>query len=810
MSAPSRTILLLSFTGILFCAIGRAQPGPVVYDTTRFISLGPSARFLTDTLNRTIEEIAGDTGFREIKQPTPNFGFTRSAIWARCTFLDSSEVERNWVLEAGIPSVHHVTCYYKNRFGRFDSLRSGLLAPFSRRPLPSLSPAFPLPEKSSITRTVYLRFSSHTPLLLPLGLYSERFFSAHDNRMQIFIGFYLGALFIMALYHLYLFASLKDRSYLYFTCFILLFALGQITAVYGFTLGLVGDHFIARFLPFTHVINFGAALFAMLFSRAMIASSRFAPKLDRLIQAFAAVALVLIPLSFVLDFMLKERLLVLLNIIPSVTITFAAIRSVSQGYRPAAAYLSAAFVTILGLLIYNLMYGFNVFPFHPMLYFVPNLSFLTTIVLFSIGLADRINSIKRDRERASALALKNMRHALSLQEEKTLLEQELSQARKMEALGRLVGGISHDLKNMLTPMYGYAELIRRRSEDNRQVREFCDHLLTAAGRARELTGNLLSFSHKKAYARKPVNLEKSITNVIDLLKHSASKDIELCRVFTVESPHILGDAAQIEYALLNLGLNARDAIQGGSGRIVFETGRSRLGEKSMARIRFDAEIGEYFTIVVRDTGAGMEPDVVEHIFEPFFTTKKQGKGTGLGLAGVYGCVKNHKGCIEVESTPGEGSLFKLHFPGPKQQPDKEEIHSFPISSGKGKILVVDDEEYICEIAREILVDLGYSVDSFTDAHEALEHFRANAGRIDAVLLDMMMPGMRGDEWLKKIRVDHPTKPVIIMTGYSEVDELAAAQTLGISTVLEKPFEIHDLSRAVTDVLRAAKDRSSRA
>jgi len=627
--------------------------------------------------------------------------------------------------------------------------------------------------------------------------------------MQIFVGFYLGALFIMALYHLYLFASLRDRSYLYFTCFVLLFAFGQITAVYDFTLGLLGDHFIARFLPYTHVINFGAALFAMLFSRAMIASSRFAPKLDRLIQGFAAVALVLVPLSPALDFMLKERLLVLLNIFPSITITFAALRSISQGYRPAAAYLIAAFVTILGLLIYNLMYGFNVFPFHPVLYFVPNLSFLTTIVLFSIGLADRINSIERDRERASALALKNMRHALSLQEEKTILEQELSQARKMEALGRLVGGISHDLKNMLTPMYGYAELIRRRSEDNKQVRMFCDQLLTAAGRARELTGNLLSFSHKKAYACKPVNLEKSITNVIDLLKHSVPKDIELCRVFTVESPYILGDAAQIEYALLNLGLNARDAIQEKSGRIVFETGRSRIGEKSMARIRFDAEIGEYFTIVVRDTGAGMEPDVVEHIFEPFFTTKKQGEGTGLGLAGVYGCVKNHKGCIEVESMPGEGSLFTLYFPCPQRQVGKEANLSFPISSGKGRILVVDDEEYICEIAGEILVDLGFSVDSFTDGYEGLEYFRANAGRIDAVLLDMMMPGIRGDQWLEKIRVDHPTMPVIIMTGYSEVDELAAARTLGISTVLEKPFEIHNLSRAVTEALRAAKNRSAR-
>jgi signal transduction histidine kinase len=661
------TLLLIVFA-LYHSAI--AQP-IALYEGIKRQPLGHHVQFLFDTTAAPIEAIAQRSNFASRDQQTPNFGFSNANLWARTSFIDRSLTPRRWVVEIGIPGIHEVTFYVRRVDGGFDSTHAGFLTPRATRPTSSLCPSFLLPPPTDSVHSVWMRIRSKTPLLLPLNLFEEHQFYRHDRSMQDFLGLYFGALIIMALYHFYLFLSLKERSYLYFSLFMALFGLGQLSAVYGFLVDYLGPNFVRSFLPFTHLFNFTALFFGMLFSRTMIESPRLTPHLDKFIVGLTALTAAAMPLSLLLDFMHNEQLLVYLGPLCAITLLISALCSMHQGSKPASTYLHAVLVTLIGLIAYNLMYGFNLLPFSLLLYFAPNICFLATIVLFSFGLATHINEIKLGREQAAEMALHHLRRALQIQEEKTVLEHQLAQAQKMEALGRLVGGISHDLKNLLTPLYGYAELIQQhaRSESSRLL-NYVERMKSAIKQIRDLSNNLLRFSRKEDPQSVLTNLEEAIAHVIELLRHSNCKGASIKTRFAVHQPIISGDISLIEQALLNLGLNACDALQNNSGNITFQTDEARLSEDGLICKQFNITPGLYYTLEVSDNGCGMSPEVMAHLFEPFFTTKPRGQGTGLGLASVYGCVTSHRGAITVQSSPGQGSCFTLYFPHPTTLPDR--------------------------------------------------------------------------------------------------------------------------------------------
>jgi PAS domain S-box-containing protein len=373
--------------------------------------------------------------------------------------------------------------------------------------------------------------------------------------------------------------------------------------------------------------------------------------------------------------------------------------------------------------------------------------------------------------------------------EREELEGKLRQAEKLQAIGQLAGGIAHDFNNQLAGIVGYADLLREKAGLDAETQESVEHILTSAQRAGDLTEKLLAFARKGQYRREPVDLHEMIDDAISILERSIDRTIRIVRRFEAESATIAGDSSQIENAILNLGLNARDAMPEG-GELVFGTRSSSSGAG-----------GGRVVVEVSDTGIGIEEPALERIFEPFYTTKDQGRGTGMGLAAVYGTVVGHGGTIEVDSTPTVGSRFILSFPL-ASAPAVEAIgadapHDAP---GEGRILLVEDEEMVRGAIAAMLERKGFEVESCADGPSAVRAYTGGGGGFDAVILDMVLPGMSGTDVARAIRGADPDSKLLIVSGYSAegpVNELFAS---GGVAFLKKPFLSSELIRLLGELL----------
>jgi signal transduction histidine kinase/CheY-like chemotaxis protein len=383
--------------------------------------------------------------------------------------------------------------------------------------------------------------------------------------------------------------------------------------------------------------------------------------------------------------------------------------------------------------------------------------------------------------------------------EKTKLEEQLRQSEKLEAIGQLAGGVAHDFNNLLGSIMGLAEVMRMRPGTSGENLQCIEKIVRIINQASNLIGQLLTFARKTEFDRTVVNVHQSIRNVMDLLRHSVDKRIAITGSLGASSAVILGDACQIENALLNIGINARDAMpRGGTLSFSTETVRMRSGEPPCDKLMLAP--GKYVKISMSDTGTGMTPDVRERIFEPFFTTKEPGKGTGLGLSSVYGCMKRHGGAIAVESSPGEGTTFSLYLPAGLAVngagPPPEEV----LVRGSGFVLIVDDEATICEILTEIVASLGYGSFLCSDPMEAMTYFRDHHTEIDAVLLDLVMPGMSGSECFEKMKEIDPAVAVVIVSGCGDERELKKLKDGGVSTIVSKPFTAGKISKSLYEAI----------
>ncbi len=378
--------------------------------------------------------------------------------------------------------------------------------------------------------------------------------------------------------------------------------------------------------------------------------------------------------------------------------------------------------------------------------------------------------------------------------ERRTLERQLLQAQKFEAIGQLAGGIAHDFNNVLAAILGMAELGQLEAPEGTRIRERLQKICHHAGRAVALTRQLLAFSRRQQLERRPTNLNFSVNEVASLLGDSLGKDVELETSLSLDLASVFADPAQIEQVLMNLCVNARDAMPSG-GRLAISTANVQLDEDG-CRTRPGIAPGEFVRLTVTDTGTGMDAQTLGRIFEPFFTTKPPGRGTGLGLATVYGVVKQHGGHIDVVSAPGEGTSFQLYFPvtlpaTPRQETpaDRE-----PVSGGKETILLAEDHEGLRELVCESLGSLGYSVLAACDGQEAIELFRRNSGKVDLLILDVIMPRLRGPEAYKRIRELNGDVPVLFCTGYNS-DSTQVEITSG-HPVLQKPYQARELARTV--------------
>ncbi len=385
-------------------------------------------------------------------------------------------------------------------------------------------------------------------------------------------------------------------------------------------------------------------------------------------------------------------------------------------------------------------------------------------------------------------------------------ETQLRQAQKMEAIGQLAGGVAHDFNNQLGGILGFAELLLQRIADP-EIAQHARRIKEITMRAATLTRQLLAFARKGKYLTVPVDMHVVITNVVALLQRSIDKRIVIAENFAADPPITLGDQSQLENALLNLGLNARDAMPEG-GTLTFATAVVALEERAL---RLEVEAGRYLEISVTDTGTGMSRECQQHLFEPFFTTKDLGKGTGLGLASVYGTVKNHRGGIVVYSELGRGSTFRIYLPLHQTATVATDLVAPSVEPARGAatILLADDEEALREVTREMLEALGYSVIPCADGLEAVETYRSSWREIDLVILDMVMPRCSGQEAYQRLREINPAVRVLLSSGYSINGEAQAILDQGVLGFIQKPCEIAGLARAVQNVLERPLGPASR-
>ena len=387
-----------------------------------------------------------------------------------------------------------------------------------------------------------------------------------------------------------------------------------------------------------------------------------------------------------------------------------------------------------------------------------------------------------------------------LSSEKQKLEAELRQAHKMEAVGTLAGGIAHDFNNLIQAINGYAQILMfDLVEGDRGFKELKE-IQNAGNRAKQLIRQLLTFSRKVGSDRRQVDLNQEIENISRLLERTIPRMISIELHFADGLWMVNADPVQIEQILLNLGVNAADAMPDG-GTLVIETENKTLTEE-YERSHPGAKPGNYVLMTVNDTGCGMAEEIVEHIFEPFFTTKDMGKGTGLGLASVYGIVKSYGGYIMCYSEIGQGTAFKIYLPA-IERADRPAMTNSPIvhSSGRGEtILVVDDEASIREYTSTVLTRFGYQVITCDSGEEALERVAQNDAAIDLIILDLGMPGMGGHRCLQNMLAHDPSLKVIIASGYSAHGPVKKTIDSGAVGFIAKPFQVEELLQIIWESL----------
>jgi PAS domain S-box-containing protein len=382
--------------------------------------------------------------------------------------------------------------------------------------------------------------------------------------------------------------------------------------------------------------------------------------------------------------------------------------------------------------------------------------------------------------------------------ERAKTEEQLRQAQKMEALGTLTGGVAHDFNNILAAIIGFTELVEGRvTKESREARHL-KRIMESSLRGRDLVRQMLTYARKAEQEKQPLSLSGIVKETVKLVRATTPTTISIKVNALSESGLILADPTQMQQVIMNLCTNAAYAMREKGGTLYIHVDNHAVSPSDGTPHEINP--GLYTRLTVRDTGAGMSPDIMDKIFDPFFTTKKLGEGAGLGLSVVHGIVKQSNGHITVESEPGKGSTFTVYFPQISGEIEAASVSDDEIPTGSERILFVDDEEALVEMGEDILAELGYEVTSRMNGREALALFTVDPSRFDLIITDQTMPEMTGVELAKEILALRPNMPIIMCTGFSYAVDANKAEAAGIKAFAMKPLTKREIARTIRKVL----------
>lgn len=396
------------------------------------------------------------------------------------------------------------------------------------------------------------------------------------------------------------------------------------------------------------------------------------------------------------------------------------------------------------------------------------------------------------------ISVYDLTERVEAEKEKKTLGRQLRQAQKMEAVGTLAGGIAHDFNNILSAVIGFTEMAMEDAPPDTALHHNMEQVLQAGLRAKHLVQQILAFSRQSEHEMKPVQLDRIIREACDLLRASLPTTIDIHTDIQTDA-FTMGDPTQMHQVLMNLCTNAGHAMRDRGGKLSIMLREATVDEIQDTRLP-GMNAGAYLQIVVQDTGHGIPPNIMDRIFDPFFTTKEHAEGTGMGLSVAHGIIKSHGGSIDVESQPGQGTIFRIYLPKILRLTKDDHRNAPPLPSGNERVLFVDDETMLVDMSRQILQRLGYQVTACTTSVEALQRFQNDPSAFDLIITDMTMPHMTGKELAAEILKINPALPIILCTGFSETISEEIAKSIGIRAFILKPIVMSDLAETMRKVL----------
>ncbi|MBF0541324.1 MAG: response regulator [Nitrospirae bacterium] len=751
----------------------------VLSDNNKEYLIGPSLEYLIDSDKKfTINDIKSQK-FIPYKENTLDLGLTESNVWVRFSVKNDLLLTQDWLLEIGLAAIGNIELYLPNEKGGFDKKITGYLQPLEKREKPHRFFIFNMPRLSTHSKTFYICFNSQDAIAIPMSIMTQERFYNKDYLRQYSIGIYYGILLVMILYNLFIYASLRDLSYLYYVLYFICFLFVQ-----SFNDGIFYGYLLTDLKGFnvqTECFFIAATIFwGIIFSVTFLRTVQYAPMLDRILRFLAIIFVLLGLMSFFISANRLQMILFIFILIAIPIVLISGAMCLIRGYRPARFYLLAAFLFLSGVAL-MLLADLSIIPMSFIAEHGMRLGSTFDVTLLSLALADRINIMKSELIENAEFKLK--------------AEAELAKSHKLESIALLAGGMAHDLNNILTGLFMKVQLTAKFiKKDVSKAEGYLLDVKNIYNMAKNIVNRLQTFSKGDALFIKQAFLPKLLRETGNFVLSGSNSTYELTILHDLWPLEF--DESQLNQVITNILINADQSMpDGGNINVIVEN--IEIIDYKMQGIHTGLLLhGKYVKITIKDNGHGISKENISKIFDPFFTTKNTGQGLGLAIS--YSIIKKHNGHIDVESEEGKGTSFFIYLPASESaeiNTETELILDDRQLLGRS-ILIMDDNETLLEGITAILSEKGCIVDVARNGEEAIDLYKKGLNSeepYDIIIIDVTISGgMGGVITIKQLKELDPNVQAIVSSGYSEIPVMSNFRQYGFIAALPKPYTVEEL------------------